>query len=213
MPASPMIELPADLKDIPVHSAKIPTSFKMNIKPKDHPVESSLKKGDIADLDATGEKPLSKCAKAILGFLAGYDREFSKPQIGTAIGYSPTSSSFQNAMGELNTRGFIIRGKGIRANRAKMSDIAASIGPVKKLKINISTFRDKLTKCEAEIYDVVLAQPRHRFSKEALAAATASRYSSTSSSFQNSVGKLNTLELIRRENGHLFLNPELAELL
>lgn len=162
--------------------------------------------------DAT-DKPIGKCAGLILSFLASYDREFSKAQIGVATGYSPLSSGFQNSLAELNSKGFIIRGKGIRANKSNIKAIADAIGTVKKKKIDISTFRDKLGKCEAEIYDVVLAHPGLKFSKEGLAGRTVSKYSPTSSGFQNSLSRLNTLELIRRENGQLFLNPELAEFL
>lgn len=160
-----------------------------------------------------GDGSLSKCARAILTFLAPYDREFSKVQVGVAIDYSPTSSGFLKSLSELSTRGFIIRGDGIRANKDKMDEITEAIGPVKKAKVNIRTFRNKLGKCEAEIYDIILRQPSHRFSKEALADQTASRYSATSSGFLKALSGLSVLEIIRREKEGIVLNPDLAKML
>lgn len=156
---------------------------------------------------------VSKCAKSILTFLAPYDREFSKVQVGVATDYSPSSSGFQNAVSELNTKGLIIRGAGLRVNKDKIEEIKELVGPLKKAKVNIGTFRSKLNKCEGEIYDIVVNHPKERFSKEALAARTPSKYSPTSSGYQNSLSRLSTLQLVSRENGAIFLNPELAKML
>lgn len=160
-----------------------------------------------------GDGSLGKCARTLLMFLASYDREFSKIQVGVATDYSPSSSGFQNALSELSTRELIIRGAGLRANKEKMDEIVALIGPVKKTRINIGTFRSKLSKCEGEIYDIILKYPGERFSKESLAGKTASRYSATSSGYQNALSRLNVLEIIRRENGSIILNPDLAKML
>ncbi|HEY4288252.1 MAG TPA: hypothetical protein VGN00_14205 [Puia sp.] len=161
----------------------------------------------------SGVSPIGKCARAILHFLASHNREFSKAQISVATGYSATSSSFNNALGELNTKGLIIRGSKIKANRDNLAAITEAVGAVKKQPYNIATFKDKLSKCEGEIYDILLANPRGKFSKESLAGKTPSSYSPTSSSFSNALGRLNTLELISRDKGVITLNPELLELL
>lgn len=155
---------------------------------------------------------LGRCSSAITQFLASYpDREWSKPQIGIAIGYSPTSSSFQNSLSELNSKGLIIRENG-RARINKSINLTEWIGEVMPQNYDINTFKSKLGKCEAEIYQVVLDRPHERFTKEELAALTESNYSPKSSSYQNSLSRLNTLELIKREGGQIRLNPELLEI-
>lgn len=158
-------------------------------------------------------KPLSKCARAILTFLASYDREFSKVQVGISAGYSPRTSTFSNALGELAGRNFILRGKGLRANKAEMAAIVETIGPIKKKKYSITTFMDKLSKCEREIYQVLLDHPNKTYSKQELAAATPSEYSAGTSTFSNALGGLNSAGLIERDNGTISLHPDLAKML
>lgn len=184
--------------------------------PRQPEVKIQSESGELRVIRApkvVGDGSLGKCARTLLMFLASYDREFSKIQVGVATDYSPSSSGFQNALSELSTRELIIRGAGLRANKEKMDEIVALIGPVKKTRINIGTFRSKLSKCEGEIYDIILKYPGERFSKESLAGKTASRYSATSSGYQNALSRLNVLEIIRRENGSIILNPDLAKML
>lgn len=157
---------------------------------------------------------LGKCPKAILSFLAAFeDRTFTKAQISVATGYSTTSSGFQNAMGELNTRGLIIRGARITFNKDRWDDIVSLAGPITEKTYDPHIYSEKLGKCEREVYEVLLTNPGNSFRKEALATETPSGYSPTSSGFQNAVGRLITLELAVREAGEIRLNPELLELL
>lgn len=160
------------------------------------------------------EKPLGKCAKAILSFLAGYPgRDFTKAQIGVVTGYSVNSSGFLNSLSELTTKSLIIRGPRIKANPDARKAITEAIGKVEKQEFNPDTFKAKLGKCELEIYNILLGHPRSLFTKEQLAARTPSKYSPTSSGYLNSLSKLVTLELARRDTGMISLNPELLELL
>lgn len=161
-----------------------------------------------------GEK-LGKCARAILSFLAGYsDRDFTKAQVGIATGYSPVSGGFNNTLAELNTKGLIVRENGtLRVYTPAIPIIENLIGSIEPMNYNIETFKENLSKCEREIYEVLLASPHDAFSKEELAEATPSKYSSGSGGFNNALSRLNTLELIRRDKGTIMLNPELIELL
>lgn len=161
----------------------------------------------------TATRPLTKCARAILTFLTAYDREFSKVQVGISAGYSPRTSTFSNALGELAGRNFIIRGKGLRANRAEMDAIVETIGPIKKQKYSITTFMEKLSKCEREIYQVLLDHPSKVYSKQELAAVTPSKYSAGTSTFSNALGGLNSVGLIARDNGRISLHPDLEKML
>lgn len=156
---------------------------------------------------------LSKCARTILAFLAQYDREFTRAQVGISVGYSPRTSTFSNALGELAGRDYIIRGEGLRANRAAMEAIIGAIGPVKKQKYSITTYMHKLSKCEREIYQVLLEHRTKTYSKQDLAAATPSRYSAGTSTFSNALGGLNSLGLIARHKGIISLHPDMAKML
>jgi hypothetical protein len=159
------------------------------------------------------DRKLSKCARAILTFLASYDREFSKVQVGISIGYSPGTGTFSNALGELSARGFIVRGKGLRVNKTDMAAIVAEIGPVKKQKYSITTFSEKLGKCEREIYEILLKHPGRDYSKDELAALTPSRYSSGTGTFSNALGRLNSIGLIERHKGGVSLHSDLAKMI
>ncbi len=155
---------------------------------------------------------LGKCSTAILQFLAQYSgRSFTKAQISVATGYSSGSGGFNNSLSELNTAGLIVRdGTRIAANTA--ANITEWIGAVIPKQYSIETYKGNLGKCEAEVYQVLLNNPQTQFTKEELAHFTETQYSSSSGGFNNSISRLNTLELIKRNNGRIQLNPELLEI-
>lgn len=166
-------------------------------------------------ISAEGNRPLGRCAREILRFLATYpEREWSKAQVGIATGYSPGSGGFNNALSELNSAQLIERSNtNLRVNAGAFDRIQAIIGPIESKKYDIFTFKEKLGKCEREIYEVLLEHPHDRHSKESLASKTPSNYSPGSGGFNNALGRLTTLELITRNNGTIMLNPELIELI
>jgi hypothetical protein len=173
---------------------------------------SSVPKRPIAV--STGNGSLGKCSREIIRFLAQYeDREFTKAQVGIATGYSTGSGGFNNSLGELNQRGFIIRDGKLRVNRDAMGQIIESVGQIVPQEYNIETYKSNLGKCEREIYEVLLNHPEQSFTKEELSMATETKYSHDSGGFNNSLGRLNTLELIHRDRGQIKLNPELLELM
>lgn len=205
-----------------IHSitAKLPTG--VNIRQVEEVVQPIInrnapmpvKKAQIIERETANlsDKKLGRCALTILQFLAAHRRPFTKAQIGVATVYSPTSSGFNNSLSELNTLGLINRDKGlIEANRN--ADIHNWTGPLTEKKYDAYTFKDKLGKCEREIYEVLLESPHDIFSKDGLASRTTSNYSPTSSGYNNALSTLNTLGLIHRANGAIKLNPELIELL
>lgn len=161
---------------------------------------------------APSSNGLGKCPMAILQFLATFaERTFTKAQIGIATGYSPNSGGFNNALSELNTKNLLIREGG----RISVNEGAAALvlGDFVVQEYSIDTYKEKLGKCEREIYEVLLRNPERTFSKQELAAHTESKYSFNSGGFNNALSTLNTLELIKRGNGTIQLNPELLELL
>lgn len=155
---------------------------------------------------------LGKCAISLLTFLATYpNREFSKTQIAIATGYSSGSGGFNNALSELNIKNLICKFKDkiIVSNNPNLHDYT---GDIVAKDYSIHTYIEKLGKCEAEIYRVLLDNPNNEFTKDELASKTETKYSPSSGGFNNSISRLNTLELIKRSSGLIRLNPELLEL-
>lgn len=156
---------------------------------------------------------LGKCALAILRFLATYqDRGFTKVQVGIATGYSPNAGGFNNSLSELRKHS-LIETNGERISVNHHVTYAEWVGSFEPQQYSVNTFRDKLGKCEQEIFDVLLDHPRERFTKENLATLTPSKYAYNAGGFNNSLSRLSTLEIIDRSNGMIQLNPELTELI
>lgn len=192
------------LNDLPNYSEISIPQIKIN-KPIDTIPVSSKE-------EISGSRKLGKCPLAILHFLAAYPKEFSKVQVGVAVGYSPGSGGFNNSLAELNTLGLINRVNGkLELNRN--SNYKEYAGDIPKQEYSAHTFKNKLGKCEREIYEVLLDNPETEFTKEDLAAHTPSNYSHSSGGFNNSLSTLSTLELIERNRGTIKLNPDLIELL
>lgn len=157
---------------------------------------------------------MGKCSREVLRFLAQYpERQFSKAQVAIATGYSSGSGGFNNTLSELNQKGFIIRSGKLQVNEEAMEEIENHVGPLTPQEYNIETYKKNLNKCEREIYEVLLQQNDRSFTKQELSQATQTSYSADSGGFNNSLSRLNTLELIVRQNAQIKLNPELLELI
>lgn len=149
---------------------------------------------------------LGRCEKMIYSFLYNNpERSFNKSQIGAVTGYSSTSGGFNNAISKLRNLN-LIKGSinDLRLNEYN-SEIIIEGNFEKENIINI------LGKCEKEIYQVLLDNPDQQFTKEEIANMTMTKYSSESGGFNNSISRLNTLGLIKRNGGIIQLNPELLE--
>ena len=155
------------------------------------------------------EKPLSKCAKLIYGFLlANSDKEFTRTQLGLITGYSYTSGGFQTAIATLNTKSLILKqGDKISINPDNIDDEIE-----KGKEYSLELIKKRLGKCAGEILDVLLENPSEEYSREEMAMATVTQYSYDSGGFQTAIAKLNVLGLIKKEDGKIKLNPEVEEL-
>lgn len=106
-------------------------------------------------------------------------------------GYSVNSSGFKNTVSKLRTKGYIddwtinVKGQSVIHTYSKEKPT----GP--KLR---EWLRDKLSKGENAILDVLLSHPGKRISYEQL--SVESQYSASSSGFKNSVSRLRTIEAI-----------------
>lgn len=106
-------------------------------------------------------------------------------------GYSVNSSGFKNTVSQLRTKGYIdgwtinVKGQSVIHTYSKEKPT----GP--KLR---EWLRDKLSKSENAILDVLLSHPGKMISYEQL--SVESQYSASSSGFKNSVSRLRTIEAI-----------------
>jgi hypothetical protein len=185
--------------DIPKNSTDIPK------------IDTKFPKTPTFIPPAPGNGSLGKCSREIIRFLAQYNnRQFSKAQVAVATGYSVTSGGFNNSISELYQKGFIIRNSKLAVNPNAMAEIVSCIGEITHQDYNIETYKNNLAQCERKIYELLLEHPDQLFSKNEIAEATG--YSPGSGGFSNSLSRLNTLELIEKENGSIRLNHELLEL-
>jgi hypothetical protein len=151
----------------------------------------------------TEDNTLGKCERSILAFLCLKPGEFfAKQTIGAMSGYR-VGGSFNNAIGRLTSMGYLDRSHGQIALRmdAEVGDLVQGYAHT------LEDWISKLGKCEREIYQLMLGKPGVSFTKEALADHTNYK---VGGSFNNALGRLNTLGLIVRERGGLIsLNPDL----
>lgn len=152
---------------------------------------------------------LSKAERLILTALSQYPQGRSKVQVALLAGYAHSGGSFSNAVGSLRSAGLIVGGNELL--RISMAGISA-IGPVEPLPSGVQLLRQwqrDLGKAEREILDALFEAYPNPLTKTDVAAATPSQYQPNGGSFNNAIGKLRTLELIkgRRE---MVLSEELV---
>jgi len=186
------------------------TEVKSIIMQKIEPIKNIQKvsKEIPMSYESDTNQTLGICARKIYSFLFhNSDRTFTKAQVGAVTGYSNKSGGFSNALSELNTAGLIDRVGGNLKVRELNPSVAGNFDFSREAIIQ------KLSKCETEIYNLLLENPTREFSKEELANETPSQYSHGSGGFSNALSKLNTLGLIQRNGGTIKLNPDLLELM
>lgn len=140
-----------------------------------------------------GESPLSKAEKLILRafYWARDDANTTPAVIGFYSGYSHKSGGFANSLSSLRTRGLL---EGRQITEAGES-VAAEYAEAKPTGMELREWlRPKLSKCENEILDALIAHPGQRFDNETLASLTESQYSPSSGGFANSLARLRSIE-------------------
>lgn len=142
------------------------------------------------------------CERAIVGFLAFKpERTWTKIQVAVGTGYSANSGGFNNALGKLRSAG-AIKGGG---DSLQLAD--PSICPGEAPKENpLEAWKSNLGKCERVIWDNILSDPSKVWTKEELGEVTG--YAPTSGGFNNALGRLHSLCLIKRDNGVIRIHPE-----
>lgn len=139
---------------------------------------------------------LSKAERLLLSALAQYHPAgLSRSRLSILSGYSSNSSSFDNALSALRTKGYINRGLPI----AISEDGVRAVGDFEPLPTgqDLRAFwLAKLGKAERTLLDCLIRRYPAAVSRSEL--SDRSGYSETSSSFDNALSKLRTLELITR---------------
>jgi hypothetical protein len=137
-----------------------------------------------------------KAERTILSVLVQHPEGLSRPRLAFFSDYSVKSSSLSNALGALRSAGYVTRGgEPIQAT----AEGVEALGPVDPLPTGPELYRllqGKLAKAEKEILDVAVAHWPDPISKEIIEAETPSRYSTTSSSVSNALGRLRTLSVL-----------------
>lgn len=187
-------------------AAEVGEAIKHIPPPVPAPIRTYTPQADTPIPPQNGDGQLGRCERAILGFLASYPgREFSKVQVAVMTGYSHTSGGFNNSIYRLNNMGLIQRNGTMMAfnPETQIPDGLPTIA-------GLDAWLGKLGKCERAIFEVLRASP-DGMTKAFLAEDTG--YSPTSGGFNNSIYRLNSLGLIKRNgNGTIVMNPEVSEL-
>lgn len=155
----------------------------------------------------TDNNVLGICAKKIYSFLySNPSKGFSKVQIGMVTGYSHKSGGFNTALSSLNVNDLIRKnGKMIYLGEDNSEIVING-----EQKLSVEFWFSKLGKCPAEIFRLLLDNPERSYNKEELGEMTG--YSFNSGGFNTAISKLNVLEIIKKDNSLIKLNPEIMEL-
>jgi hypothetical protein len=164
--------------------------------------EGGLDSPDLIHHSPTnGHRALGRCERALLQVLAQRrERETSRAQLAVLSGYSSKSSGFDNALGSLRSRGLV---EGLRITSE--GSTVATPEPLPTGGALFQYWSSRLGKCERALLGQL--RVRDTLSRDQLAAW--SGYSEASSSFQNALGRLRTLELVEGGRDAITLVEEL----
>ena len=204
-----------DADKILLQISNIVSKYKFNHAATNNQINNTIKvkaqSGMVREnnVDANINSELGICAKKIYSFLySNPSKGFSKVQIALVTGYSMKSSGFKASISALNVQNLIRK----EENLIYLGDDNPDIVISGEQKLSVDFWFSKLGKCPAEIFKVLLDNPDMSYSKEDLANNTETQYSINSSGFKASISKLNVLEIIKKSNGLIKLNPEINEL-
>lgn len=144
---------------------------------------------------SNGDASIGKCERAILTALAQYPQGRTAVQVALLTEYSVNSGGFNNSLGKLRSLGYITRGNPIQITE----EGRANVGSYDELPTGLELaghWIHKLPKCEAAILQFLTNNHPNAFTSQQVAEAIG--YSASSGGFNNSLGRLRTLELITR---------------
>lgn len=144
--------------------------------------------------NGAGEK-LPKAERALLTALAQFPHGCSRSKLALTSRYSVNSSTFDNALSGLRTRGYITRGVPIQATSEGISALG-DFEPLPTGEALREHWLQKLGKAERTLLRCIIENYPEPISREDL--GHRSNYSTDSSTFDNALSTLRTLELITR---------------
>jgi hypothetical protein len=136
---------------------------------------------------------LTKAERLILTVLAQYPRGRTVVQIAILTGYAANGGGFRNALGSLNSKGYLSRGSQITITDAGLK----ALGPFEPLPTGralLNHWLGQLTKAESSALRAIAGAYPRRISVEDVAGAAG--YEAKGGGFRNALGKLRTLQLI-----------------
>lgn len=152
------------------------------------------------------DSSLPKAERMVLMAAAQCQGGGTRSRLALLSGYSITSSTFDNALSGLRAKDFILRGVPVQATPAGVR----ALGAFKPLPTGVALqqyWLNKLGKAERTLLGCILEEFPRAISREQL--GRQSGYSPASSTFDNALSTLRTLELITR--GDLKASAELFE--
>ncbi len=170
------------------------TTFKMHVQPEARN-GGSTKVTLYTQTDYTHNGSLSKPERAILSVLAQHqDKMNGRRKIAILSGYSVKSGSFNNSLSKLRVAGYLA-GSGDDLKITQLGiDTLGSYEPLPTGEALWEYWYNKLSKPEGMILQALIYNHPNAMNRAQIAVATG--YSDTSGSFNNSLSKLRTLELI-----------------
>lgn len=156
----------------------------------------------------TESAKLGKCERAILTVLAQRERPSSIRLVAVQAGYSVKSGSFNNSLSRLRSAGYTEGGKDSLRITQEGVEVLGSYDPLPSGDELIAYWQGQLPKCAKAAFSVLAEVYPDGLPKEEVAERTG--YAVTSGSFNNSLSRLRTLELVEGR-GELKLREELFE--
>ena len=133
-------------------------------------------------------------------------RTFTVTQAAAILGYSPKTGHFTNTLYVLTSNRLIVKeGKKICADEMRPELIEG----LPKMEISMDFIKSKLPKASKAIFELLLE--KKEMDKEDIALELG--YSYDTGHFTNSIYKLTSMELVKKEGRMLKLNPEIEELI
>ncbi len=184
----------------------VPPSVTVNIPPPARKLDAGFMDG----VKHAFEGSLPKAERRILTALAQYPNGRNKAQLAILAGYAINGGGFNNSIGALRTKGFLQGSRDqFSCTPVGMEALGGAWEPLPEPgKELVDYWMRALTRAERSVLDYLFAMYPSGTTKEDLAAATG--YTADGGGFNNALGRLRTLELIKGR-GQLTLNPDLVE--
>lgn len=138
---------------------------------------------------------LGRCERAILTALAQYPQGRTVQQVAVLTGYSGNSGGFNNSLGKLRSSEYITRSQPMQITEAGLEALGEWT-PLPSGTALQAHWLNQLGKCERAILETLLNIHPQGMTAQDLGDQTG--YSANSGGFNNSLGRLRTLELITR---------------